>query len=251
MAGRQCECGCGQATADGSFAPGHESEALRMLLHLEGVLDHDEPVVEFLHRRGYGRGGRNLRRAIRDRLFDDAPPPPADGSTRLQTGQLTEIARRLGEDVLKRPVTVGREHRSQLQYVTAPDEPGVYVLSEGDRAVFVGRIGNLHKRLGQHRSGHPRVATLAGRMARIKTGRTASKSGRSASNAMHLHATDEAFREAFDEAVDRIRGMEVRYVTVPEDEDTGTLQALLQLHAAVELGTLELCGGGYNSFRNV
>ncbi len=247
----RCECGCGLATAGQSFAPGHDSEALRMLLHLEGVLDYDEPVVDFLHRRGYGHGGRNLRRAFRDRLFDDAPPPPADGSPRLQTGQLTDIARRLGEDVLKRPVSVGPEHRNQLQYVRAPDEPGVYVLSEGDRAVFVGRISNLHKRLRHHRSGHPRVATLAGKMARVKTGRTASKSGRSASNALHLHDTDEAFREAFDEAVDRIRAMEVRYITVDEDEDAGVLQALIQLHAAVELGTLELCGGGYNSFRNI
>ena len=38
---------------------------------------------------------------------------------------------------------------------------------------------------------------------------------------------------------------------VPEDEGAGALQALVQLHAAVELGTLELAGGGFNSFRNV
>ena len=35
-----------------------------------------------------------------------------------------------------------------------------------------------------------------------------------------------------------------------EDEDAGALQALVQLHAAVGLGSLELRGGGYNSFRN-
>ena len=29
------------------------------------------------------------------------------------------------------------------------------------------------------------------------------------------------------------------------------LQSLIELHAAVELGTLELAGGGFNSFRNV
>ena len=44
--------------------------------------------------------------------------------------------------------------------------------------------------------------------------------------------------------------MEVRYITVPEDEDAGALQALVELHVAVELSTLELCGGGFNSFRN-
>ena len=74
---------------------------------------------------------------------------------------------------------------------------------------------------------------------------------RSAGNAGHLYDTDDAFRGAFNEAVDRIRVMDVTYLTVPEDEDAGALQALTELHAAVELGTLELCGGGFNSFRNV
>ena len=51
---RECECGCGETTTR-SFAPGHDSEALRMLLHLEGVIRRDERIVDFLHRRGYGR----------------------------------------------------------------------------------------------------------------------------------------------------------------------------------------------------
>lgn len=36
---------------------------------------------------------------------------------------------------------------------------------------------------------------------------------------------------------------EVIYITVPEDEDAGALQALVEFHAAVQLST--------NSFRNV
>ena len=46
--------------------------------------------------------------------------------------------------------------------------------------------------------------------------------------------------------------MEVTYITVPEDEDASTLQALqalVQLYAAVKLSTLVLAGGGYSSFR--
>ena len=100
------------------------------------------------------------------------------------------------------PVSVGPEHHNQLRYVRAPDKPGGYVLREDDRPVFVVRIGNLHKPLGLHRSSHPRLSTLACRMARIKTGRPASKSNRSASSAMHLYDTDDSFRDAFDEAVD-------------------------------------------------
>ena len=152
--------------------------------------------------------------------------------------------------VLKRPVDVGPEHRNQLRHVRAPEKPGVYVFSEDRRPVFVGRSGDLKRRLAHHRSSLPKLANLACRLARLKTGRTLSKSYRSGSNAQHLHATDDAFRDAFDEAVDRIRAMEVSYVEVPEDEDAGALQALIELHAAVELGTLELAGG-FNNFRNV
>lgn len=132
-----CECGCGQET-DQAFVRGHDSEALRMLLHLEGVLDHDEPIADFLHRRGYGHNGRNLTREYQAR--PTAPTCPPGDRPRIQEGQFTDIARRVGRDVLKRPVSVGPEHRNRLRYVLAPAEPGVYVLSEGDRPVFVGRI---------------------------------------------------------------------------------------------------------------
>ncbi|MCY4510496.1 MAG: hypothetical protein OXG35_26590 [Acidobacteria bacterium] len=101
-----------------------------MLLHLEGVLDHDEPIVDFLHRRGYGRDGRNLLPEFRVRLFDDAPPPRADGFPPLRPRRLTGTPHHVDHNVLKRPVTVGLEHCNQLCYVRAPDEPGVYMLSE-------------------------------------------------------------------------------------------------------------------------
>ncbi len=218
-----------------SFIPGHEAKALRMLLHLEGVLGRDEPVAEFLRRRGYGRHGRSLHDEFEHR--DPARP-----------GCLVTIAERVGRDVLRRPVSVSRERRSPMRTVWAPEEPGVYVLYEGGRAVYVGRISNLRARLTQHKSSAPRYAILALRMARAKVGKPAGK--KRANSGMHLYHTSPAFRAAFDEAVDRIRAMEARYVVLPEDEDAGAAQALVALHAAVELGSLELCGGGYNSFRN-
>lgn len=231
---RECECGCGRMTARG-FIRGHEAKALRMLLHLEGVLDRDEPVADYLHRRGYGRNGRSLH----DEFEHRAPARP---------GRLVEIAERVGRDVLKRPIPVGRERCAPMRTVRPPEEPGVYVFYEGGRPVYVGRISNLRTRLTEHRSSSPHLSGLAFRMARAKVGKPARKirgnSGR------HLYDTSPAFRAAFDEAVDRIRAMEVRYVVLPMDEDAGAAQALVALHAAVELGTLELCGGGYNSFRN-
>ena len=243
----ECECGCGEAAIDGHFAPGHDSEALRMLLHLQGVLDRDKPISDFLRRHGYGRGGRNLRREYEDRPTD--APPPADGS-RLEPGRLTDIANRLQADVLKRPVEVGPEHRNQLRHVKAPPyKPGVYVFSENGRALFVGRTGRLQRRLAAHRSSAPQLAKLACRMARFDTGIAASNM--SGTNSRYLLDTDDGFRRAFDKAVVRLRVSEATYITVDDDEDAGALQALIQLHAAVELDTLEIEGGGYNSFRNI
>ena len=227
---RECECGCGRMTSR-SFIPGHEAKALRMLLHLEGVLGFDEPVVEFLHRRGYGRHLRNLHAGYHDRAL-------------RRPGGLAEIAERVGRDVLGRPVPVGREHRGPLRTARPPEEPGVYALYAGGRPVYVGRISNLRDRLLHHKSSSPRLSTLALKMARIKVGKAANKGNKTASGGMHLYHTSPAFREAFDEAVDRIRAMHVRYVALPEDEDAGAAQALVALHAAVELDTLELCGGG-------
>ncbi len=43
--------------------------------------------------------------------------------------------------------------------------------------------------------------------------------------------------------------MWVRYVVVPEDEDDGVRQALLEIYAAVALRTLQ-SDGGFNSFTN-
>ena len=48
----------------------------------------------------------------------------------------------------------------------APEAAGVYVLSERRSAVYVGRTGNLRKRLADHRSSSVTRATLAVKMAR-------------------------------------------------------------------------------------
>ena len=128
-----------------------------------------------------------------------------------------------------------------------PKEPGIYVLSESGSARYVGRTGNLRQRLANHRSSSPTQATLAVKMARIATKRPVTyKKG---SGAKDLLDNCPDFASAFQKARDGIRVMQVRWVVVAESEDDGVLQARLELHAAVELGTLEK-DGGYNSFMN-
>ena len=129
----------------------------------------------------------------------------------------------------------------------APAEPGVYVLSEGGRARYVGRTGDLRARLAHHRSSVVEQATLAVKLARIAAGKPATY--RRGTGARNLYDKDPTFRAAFNKERARIRAMRVRYVVVVEDEDDGVRQALLEIYAAVVLRTLER-DGGFNSFRN-
>ena len=129
----------------------------------------------------------------------------------------------------------------------APAEPGIYVLSEGGLARYVGRTGDLRARLAGHRSSVVEQATLAVKLARIAAAKPATY--RRSTGARHLYDKDPTFRAAFNKARARIRAMRVRYVVVGEEEDDGMRQALLEIYAAVVLRTLER-DGGFNSFSN-
>lgn len=114
---------------------------------------------------------------------------------------------------------------------------GVYSLSEADRPLYVGRTRNLPNRLSAHRSSTVKRATLAVKMARLHSDLPANyKRSRSA---VHLHKHDRRFRAEFDKARERISALEVHYVR----EDDDVQQALLEIYAAIRLGT------PYNSFR--
>lgn len=123
-----------------------------------------------------------------------------------------------------------------VTYVALPRQipaSGIYVFSEGDRHLYVGRSRNLRRRLGRHclpGSTH-RAAAFAFRLAREKTGRLA-PSYRSEGSRAEL-AMDPAFRHAFEEAKERIRAMHMRFVSEPDP----IRQALLEIYAAVVLET--------------
>ena len=127
--------------------------------------------------------------------------------------------------------------------------PGVYLLSESDRPLYVGRTRDVRGRLSDHRSSAPTRATLAVKMARIAANRPATYT--SGNSATHLYSHDLTFRTRFDEARARICAMQVRWV----DETDDVRQAMLEIYAAVDLDTILREGpeagrvGGYNSFR--
>jgi predicted GIY-YIG superfamily endonuclease len=107
---------------------------------------------------------------------------------------------------------------------------GVYLLSEGDSHLYVGRSNGIKKRIGRHcRPGAThRMAAFAFRLAREVAGSRAAL------------MEDVKFLQAFNEAKARIRNMNVRFV----EETDPIKQALLEIYVSVVLQT------PYNDFDN-
>ncbi len=130
--------------------------------------------------------------------------------------------------------------------VTVPTLPrlmplrGVYLFSDGDRHVYVGRTNNLRMRLRNHcrPSSTHFQATFAFRSARERTNNLrASYSAKGSRAALLL---DPPFALAFTEAKAWVRGLDVRYV----EESDPVRQCLLEVYIAVVLKT------PYNDFDN-
>lgn len=110
---------------------------------------------------------------------------------------------------------------------------GLYLFSEGENHLYVGRTNRLRERLRGHctPSATHFTATFAFRIARDETGflkATYKTEGSRASLVSH-----EVFGPAFVEAKARIAEMNIRYV----EEDDPVSQALLEIYVATVLGT--------------
>ena len=145
---------------------------------------------------------------------------------------LTAVVMNFEELAGSDPVPVG------LRPSPLPPTPGVYLFTESGKHLYVGRTRNLRARVSQHVPGTVRAMgpTLAVRLARKMTNRKPTY--RERGGLKYLLAHDQAFQEAFKEAVARIRQMEVRFV----EEANPLRSTLLELLVATELGTC------YNSF---
>jgi hypothetical protein len=133
---------------------------------------------------------------------------------------------------------------SPVTPVTLPTKmprKGVYLLSEGDKHLYVGRSNDIKKRIGRHsRPGAThRMAAFAFRFAREATGnmKATYKKGEGSRAAL---MEDSKFVTAFDSAKARIRKMNLRFV----EETDSVRQALLEIYVAVVLET------PYNDFDN-
>jgi predicted GIY-YIG superfamily endonuclease len=109
----------------------------------------------------------------------------------------------------------------------------VYLFSEGEQTLYVGRTRRLRQRLRQHSiaGAQHNQAVFAFRLAREMTGRlTPAYSAKGSRVAL---SADASFAEAFTQAKSRVRSMDLRFV-----EETDPLrQALLEIYVSVVLGT--------------
>ena len=164
----------------------------------------------------------------------DEPAKKQEGADEPPTEPPTDPPRRSRRDDIRTQLRDVERHYCELtgcplvpvDGAEPPTEPGVYAFFiEDHHPCYVGRTGNLRQRIQQHKNG----AGLAG----------------------HLPATIVKHDGvSIDEARQRVRAMKVRWIVVPEEDDHGVRQALLELYAAVELPTLATTGRRYSTFRN-
>jgi predicted GIY-YIG superfamily endonuclease len=117
---------------------------------------------------------------------------------------------------------------------------GIYLFSDGDKHLYVGRSNNIRKRIGLHcRPGSQHnQATFAFRMTRAQTGQT--QAAYTASGSRSELVKDPNFGLIFSACKSNIRQFDLRFV----EELDATRQALLEIYVATVLDT------PFNDFEN-
>jgi predicted GIY-YIG superfamily endonuclease len=105
---------------------------------------------------------------------------------------------------------------------------GVYILSEGDRHLYVGRSRRLRERIRDHSRNDVKKAAFAVILAREETGIVANYRRGEGRDVLLTNST---FRTAFDTARHSIAQMHVRYIEIEDD----IWQCMFEMFAAERL----------------
>lgn len=110
---------------------------------------------------------------------------------------------------------------------------GIYLFSEGDRHLYVGRTRNIRGRIARQSrpSATHRMAAFAFRLARETTNNLTATYKEKGSRANLMQSP--TFRLAFDKAKRRVRAMDLRFV----GENDPVRQAVLEIYVALSLET--------------
>ncbi len=144
--------------------------------------------------------------------------------------ELIKILEPAFQDLIKMPPVRG------IHELPGPkDMPGkgIYLLSEDNTHLYVGRSNRLRKRLQQQTGPNSKenIAAFAFRLAREQTGRTVPAYKQKGSRS-DLEA-DPEFQQSFCKAKSRIRNMDIRFI----EENDPLRQALLEIYVSVCLNT--------------
>jgi hypothetical protein len=154
-----------------------------------------------------------------------------DGGEAAYMVSMNDRFRKIAEDLEKKCAAL-----LAMESVIANDVPkdtpigGIYLFSEEQEDLYVGRTKRrLDKRIKSH-FGTSLDCPFAWRLAREKTGKMATYKKHEGSRKLLL--TDSLFKDEYEHAKKRIRGMKVRYVHEPDP----TTQALLEIYVSIATG---------------
>lgn len=143
----------------------------------------------------------------------------------LFDGVVSELPQLLAE-LQKAPGAKVSEHPQ------IPEEPGIYLFSEGDRALYVGQTRKLRQRLRNHTRllGKNNQATFAFLVAKSE----AEAAGLDTKKFRDQLESDQDFIEHFDAAKARVSQMTVRFLTIPGPIE----RSVFEMYAAMALDTM-------------
>ncbi len=123
-------------------------------------------------------------------------------------------------------------------YTSLPSDipmSGIYLFSEHDKPLYVGRSKNIKNRLAMHSrdSSTQQMASFAFRIARIETNFLDAVYDPKGNTRDNLISKNDDFFEAFLKAKRRVKTMDVQFMAVEEP----IKQALLEIYVAVVLQT--------------
>jgi len=118
------------------------------------------------------------------------------------------------------------------QFPECMPKQGVYLFSEGESHLYVGRSNKIRSRWGRHCNpgATDRMAAFAFKLAREATGRMTA-SYKDDENSRKNLMLDAIFRAAFEDAKRRIRNMDFQFV----EECDQNAQALLEIYCTLAL----------------
>lgn len=125
----------------------------------------------------------------------------------------------------------------RLSHSRIPDEPGIYLFSEGGVPIYVGQTRRLRQRLRQHMI--PSSGQMSASFAFLLAKDLANTRGLVVGGPRQQVVSDPEFAPLFIQMKERVSAMDVRFIVMHDPIE----RTMFEMYAALHLGTEQ-----YNSF---